>query len=956
MRPALDKLLASPSTLRFLRNIVRSPQPPDRIFERLHARRCIRLPETSLYSTAAALQARSAEAAATNDDTPTDETSKPSTPKLRRNQSDLRKRTHHLWRAVAKRRGSTLSDWEKLLSVQWRLHGDDGVRDVWTAMLKQNVRFPLSGQNSNMGLWKPFLQNRYIVKEVVALIAEMHQEDPSQKSYHTELYWIAMRTLIETREEQLAWMHQILVRLFPPRPSTLAKLEAFCRNRPVLYTAEVRLIIEDLRSRFSVEEGGWQDSASNSKDLETNSGGPKGTAVLHPVINEDAEVPQLDRPTSVEPEGRSRAHKPPPLVDEDHFIDPSSVKGVLGTETFNRFLGKFANIRPKTLDDPFIARLFATRAFGVESIIRGLHIFNVEEIGSVALREMAVRAHSPAEVIAQISALKDTGISVRQSIYCDAVQHFAQNGQRDMLWNLLNSDCHPDEYEDKSTLRALLRDYLARDDLISAQRVLTVLSLSEDDAAQQEWNELLLVHINRSSALELTRFTEDMLASQVYPTEKMLDKFHWSRLSYRRRGHAPDVRDRAGHDDLLLTTNFFRRILETQGHLDPNRWREIMKRFGMTNRLRELHTLMLWLADWYSAWGWRKWALAQDDAERGTILVPPIARLESGIRGGRLDLHSLHQTSPWWVPDGSYASSIIDGRSYVRVSNESWNLSQQAFQQLFPAERLSSLIGWSFKAMHSFSPEDRAPAATDGSSTHLESQNFVLDPEPDSIHQQAHQMWMLGYRDASTFNSPSPALVPLIATLRLLLAFRARGVAVHTTFVRSALRKRLWVLFGPVPGRVKANLRAMQRLDVSLLDVVRVVQGIWPGGVFDIDGDILERLANPQDANEPVFRSEIENQRTEDSRALLRAVFGEALQVGWRQSKNDTPHLWKRDQTTYVVAPRKLKISEWIGILERRGELHAICQSGVWSTAQEDQHTSRPVESLKSHESEISSM
>ncbi|KAG9629559.1 hypothetical protein KCU64_g17414, partial [Aureobasidium melanogenum] len=53
-------------------------------------------------------------------------------------------------------------------------------------------------------------------------------------------------------------------------------------------------------------------------------------------------------------------------------------------------------------------------------------------------------------------------------------------------------------------------------------------------------------------------------------------------------------------DDLDFTTNVFLETMRTGQPFDPTRWHEILRRYGMENRLEPLERLSTWLASWYS--------------------------------------------------------------------------------------------------------------------------------------------------------------------------------------------------------------------------------------------------------------------------------------------------------------------------------------------------------------------
>jgi len=58
-------------------------------------------------------------------------------------------------------------------------------------------------------------------------------------------------------------------------------------------------------------------------------------------------------------------------------------------------LGKHLGMGPKEMSDEFCARIFATKAFSLDTIIKGLSLISTTRIGPLAFREMAIRAGAP---------------------------------------------------------------------------------------------------------------------------------------------------------------------------------------------------------------------------------------------------------------------------------------------------------------------------------------------------------------------------------------------------------------------------------------------------------------------------------------------------------------------------------------------------------------------------------
>src|SRR2546429_6110405 len=67
-----------------------------------------------------------------------------------------------------------------------------------------------------------------------------------------------------------------------------------------------------------------------------------------------------------------------------------------------------ASKRP-AYSDEFCARLFATTAFGVDFILQGMQMIGVDEVGPLALRELAIREENCDSVSNRLAQLSYVG-------------------------------------------------------------------------------------------------------------------------------------------------------------------------------------------------------------------------------------------------------------------------------------------------------------------------------------------------------------------------------------------------------------------------------------------------------------------------------------------------------------------------------------------------------------------
>jgi hypothetical protein len=252
---------------------------------------------------------------------------------------------------------------------------------------------------------------------------------------------------------------------------------------------------------------------------------------------------------------------------------------------------------PVRFEDSFVARMFATRTFPPASIIQGLSMVGVNEIGPQAVLTMALQTQSVEELPARFQELREAGIALQGCVFSLALEKFAIEHKWQLVRSMLQSDQHPNVFGDVEVQRKLLEYYLDNDDQSQVQRTLAILTLFHNDSSQESWNLLLQIYIKRSGPKHVVEVLRDMLARGVMLTSESIMAIR-SLLRRRRSGHKP-ISDR--FDDIRFVARVFVMVLENGlGPISPLLWREIIRRFGMLGRFRELRRLLLWLLCWYA--------------------------------------------------------------------------------------------------------------------------------------------------------------------------------------------------------------------------------------------------------------------------------------------------------------------------------------------------------------------
>ena len=272
---------------------------------------------------------------------------------------------------------------------------------------------------------------------------------------------------------------------------------------------------------------------------------------------------------------------------------------VLSREIFNRHLGEIHGVASKHLSDNFCARLFATKLFSVDTVIAGLQMMAVSRIGPLALREIAIRDDCHGETIVRhLMRLEDAGILSDQSAFSLLIRKLASAGNLAMLRPLVQSDLHPDNFDDINIQEKLLAEYHQRCDQDWIELTLAAITIrcKEADLAKWRWNLILRSHITLRNKDAVFSILEAMKRDNVPITTRSSRHLRVSWLSGRNIG-------RAAHctKELTIIINASVSTLQSGRPVPITAWREILRRLGMAGRLKEVENLALWLVDHYTS-------------------------------------------------------------------------------------------------------------------------------------------------------------------------------------------------------------------------------------------------------------------------------------------------------------------------------------------------------------------
>ena len=159
------------------------------------------------------------------------------------------------------------------------------------------------------------------------------------------------------------------------------------------------------------------------------------------------------------------------------FEDELSIRTGFSTTNLNIVSSRTLGMRPQSISDEFAARAFSTLSFSFDFMLNALHLLGLVAIGPLTMRQIALSGEKPNEIKRRLAKLENVGIDTGSTAYVRLVRHLATKGKGKQLAVLLQSDQHPEVFDDISTQKKLLSHYLSIGDHTSINQTMMLLDL-----------------------------------------------------------------------------------------------------------------------------------------------------------------------------------------------------------------------------------------------------------------------------------------------------------------------------------------------------------------------------------------------------------------------------------------------------------------------------------------------
>ncbi|KAI2602438.1 hypothetical protein GGR54DRAFT_504485 [Hypoxylon sp. NC1633] len=187
----------------------------------------------------------------------------------------------------------------------------------------------------------------------------------------------------------------------------------------------------------------------------------------------------------------------------------------LSREFVNRVHGETFGISVKKYNDRLGAKWLASSWVSLDIAISTISALGVEQIGPLSLQSIALREGTPGGVLQRIEQLRKQGISVVDSNYSRLMLHLAGIRDEELLLDLLNSDLHPDVFDDSELQARLIVSTAMSKEWRTHRLLLATRLVVMEKSAREAANALAYAFILRRDQKGLSRLLDDMKAMDI---------------------------------------------------------------------------------------------------------------------------------------------------------------------------------------------------------------------------------------------------------------------------------------------------------------------------------------------------------------------------------------------------------------------------------------------------------
>lgn len=698
--------------------------------------------------------------------------------------------------------------WSCLLEFANRRMGRDGVVMVWQSVSKRRNLYQVDGplaQNFWAVILSAAVSDTNLLRDVVRYADWLYQNHHVRwpRLYSTVVAYMLGKLMESDKQQVKEWKSAVikwhfetasssgpsenefvdLIKQFIVRPGrtlrgTLQLLYTYSPHRN-LYDVLIPYLYDNGHSRIAME---WRAFLVSFNDLPMSTAGRPFLRFFRGYYPQNRltkdELSLADMALNVK-------------AGEKSQLSETAIAGQNLSYIINRVHGETFGITEKPYNDRLGAKWFASTWVSVDFAINVIHTMGIQMIGPLSLQSISLREGSAAGALRRIDQLQQLRIRLPRSNYVEAIRHYAATGDDEALQELLQSDMHPEIFDDEEAQQKLLANCPVVGDWSTYRLILNTRLAIISSSRVTAINDLLASYIRRSNGPMALKILKEMSSHrlEIFPaTSHILSGFILDNLSPHASKASLGAFKTQQYVDLQVS--LCHQLAATRFPPAVDVWQTLLYRLGREKRLSDLERLSLYI----------------------------------------VRLYKDHTTSekPMWI------SHIADLPRILRSESPFQNFQklprdlpishpQHPLSQIFDSNLLNAIVRWGFiyTPLHR---EAEGAAAEMLRSLESGAGNARLHWPPNAFH-LARGIWLLAMLRDEGISVPAP-LARKHAQLRLVDLYRGGGKSTYK-----------WVSGNPM-----LRLRRRQ-LRFTLAEAKKLCDEAWGNGevvssLLDLERDI----------------------------------------------------------------------------------------------------------------------
>lgn len=267
----------------------------------------------------------------------------------------------------------------------------------------------------------------------------------------------------------------------------------------------------------------------------------------------------------------------------------------ISREYMNYLHGKTFGLTAKTYNDTLGARWFASTWVGLDTAISAVAALGIQQIGPLSFQSICLREKTSGHVLARMAQLQDMGISLPESSgYVECIRRIAKTGDDELLAGLLESDLHPDVFDDLQLQLDLMNSSAAAGDWTRYTLLLAARLAAAEKSAQVAANTLLRAALTRGDRDTALRVLDDIRA-----TKSVLDS-ETCAMIFKSVGSLDWHAKRSTQEEIMFGLSLCRRLSTMDIPIPARCWRVILYALGRSGHLHKIGETSRELLHFYS--------------------------------------------------------------------------------------------------------------------------------------------------------------------------------------------------------------------------------------------------------------------------------------------------------------------------------------------------------------------